>query len=119
MRKCSFQPRDRIFVKSYGFLSFAKKKGKNISKNLNGKYIQKLLDHTNNLQTHVLKTTSRRVIQKTAEANGDLIRHKIANKITEVSRNSQQNNSETIANENDKEIPKERYISPEKKSSNY
>ena len=67
-----------------------------------------------NLQTHALKTISRRVIQKTAETTGDLIRNKIANKITEVSRNSQQNNSETITNENDKEIPKERYISPEK-----
>ena len=45
----SVQPRDRIFVKGYGFLSFAKnmgkKNGKNISKNLSGKYSQKLLDH--------------------------------------------------------------------------
>ena len=36
------QPTDRIFVKSYGFLSFAKimgkKIGKNISKNLNGNH---------------------------------------------------------------------------------
>ena len=36
------QPRDRIFVKGYGFLSFAKSMGKiiskNISKNLSGKY---------------------------------------------------------------------------------
>ena len=30
-----------------------------------------------------------------------------------VSKNSQQNNSETVTNEHDKEIPKERYISPE------
>ena len=28
-----------------------------------------------------------------------------------VSNNSQQNNSETVTNEHDKEIPKERYIS--------
>ena len=32
-----------------------------------------------------------------------------------VSKNSQQNNSETVSNENDQEIPKERYISPEKR----
>ena len=32
-----------------------------------------------------------------------------------VSKNSQQNNSETVTNENDKKIPKERYISPEKR----
>ena len=33
--------------------------------------------------------------------------------MTIMSKNSQQNNSETVTNENDKEIPKERYISPE------
>ena len=41
------QPRDLIFVKGYGFLCFAKNKGKNIgkniSKNLSGKYSQKFL----------------------------------------------------------------------------
>ena len=35
-------------------------------------------------------------------------------RITKVSKNSQQNNSETASNEHDKEIPKERYISLEK-----
>ena len=41
----SVQPRDGIFVKGYGFLSFAKNMGKNIgkniSKNLRSKYSQK------------------------------------------------------------------------------
>ena len=32
-----------------------------------------------------------------------------------VSKSSQQNNSETVTNEHDKEIPKERYISLEKR----
>ena len=45
----SVQPRDRIFVKCYGFLSFAKNMGKNICKNigkvLSSKYSQKLLHH--------------------------------------------------------------------------
>ena len=41
--------------------------------------------------------------------------NKIANEITKVSKNSQQNNLEVVANEYDKEIPKERYISPEKR----
>ena len=44
-----------------------------------------------------------------------MIDNKIANKITGGSKNSQQNNSETVTNENDKEIPKERYISPEER----
>ena len=34
----SVQPRDRIFVEGYGFFSFAKNIGKNISKSLSGKY---------------------------------------------------------------------------------
>ena len=38
-----------VFVKGYGFLSFAKNMvkiiSKNISKNLGGKYSKKLLDH--------------------------------------------------------------------------
>ena len=38
-------------------------------------------------------------------------------KITKVSRNSQQNNSETTTNEHDKEIPKERYISSEERQN--
>ena len=32
-----------------------------------------------------------------------------------LSKNSQQNNSETFTNEHDKEIPREIYISPEEK----
>ena len=95
MTRYSVQPRDRIFVKDYGFLSFAtnmgKNIGKNISKNLSGKYSQKLLDHSKKSATDALKTSSKRVIQKTAEATGDLIGnkflivlqkfHKIHNKI--------------------------------------
>ena len=35
------------------------------------------------------------------------------NKITEALKKSQQNNSETVTNEKEKEIPTERYISPD------
>ena len=44
-----------------------------------------------------------------------MIGNKIANRITIVSKSSQQNNSKTVTNEHDKEIPKESYISPEKR----
>ena len=37
-----------------------------------------------------------------------MIGNKIANKIIKVLQNSQQNNLETVINENNKEIPKER-----------
>ena len=36
-------------------------------------------------------------------------------KIIKVSKNSQQNNSEIVTSESDKEISKERYISPEER----
>ena len=47
-----------MFVKGYGFSSFAKNMGKNIgknvSKNLSREYSQKLLDHAKNLlQMHL------------------------------------------------------------------
>ena len=100
----SVQPRDLIFVKGYGFLSFAKNIGKNISrnisKNLSCKYSQKILDHTKQSATDALKTASKRVIQEIAEATGDLIGTKI----------SQQINSETVTNERDKEIPEKKNI---------
>ena len=36
-------------------------------------------------------------------------------KTTKVSKNSKRNNSEAVTNENDKETPKKRYISPEER----
>ena len=53
------------------------------------------------------------LIQKTAKATDDLTGNKIGDRITKVSQNSQQNNSEPVSNEKEKEIPTERYISPD------
>ena len=55
--------------------------------------------------------------QKAAEATGDLIGSTIANKITGVSKNSQQNNSKTVTNEHDKEIPKKDIYLQEKEKN--
>ena len=49
----SVQPRDRIFVKGCGYLSFAKH-NKNISKNLIDKYSQKRLHHAKQSATDAL-----------------------------------------------------------------
>ena len=54
--------------------------GKNISKNLSGKYSQKLHDYAKKSATDALKSSSKRVIQITAEATGDLIGNKISDK---------------------------------------
>ena len=55
--------------------------GKNIRNNLSSKYSQKRIDHVKHSSTDALKTVSKREIQKTAEATGDLIGNKIADKI--------------------------------------
>ena len=85
----SVQPRDRMYVKGYWFLSFAKNVGKNIdkniSKNISSQYSKKLLDHAKQSATNVLKTASKRAIQKTT---GGLIGNKIADTITKISETS-------------------------------
>ena len=56
---------------------------KNINKNLGGIYSQKHLNYAKPFPSDVLKTTSKWVIPKTAEAIVSLIGNKIANKIIE------------------------------------
>ena len=87
--------------------------GKNISKNLSGKYSQKLLDHAKQSATDALKTISKSVLQKAAEATVDLI----GNKIIKLRGFQKIHNRiiQTVTNELDKEIPKERYIFPEER----
>ena len=80
----SIEPRDRIYVKGYGFLSFAK----NMGKSLSNKYGQKLLDSAKKSTTDAIKTALKRAIQKTAEATGDLIDNKIADKTPSTSKKS-------------------------------
>ena len=61
MMRYSIQLRDRVLLKSYGFLSFAKNMGKNIrnniSKTLSSKYSQKLIDHAKQSETDALKAS--------------------------------------------------------------
>ena len=55
-----------LFVKDYGYLSFAKNMSKNIStetsKNLSGKYSQILCDHAKQSAIETVKLTSKRVM---------------------------------------------------------
>ena len=78
----SIEPRDRIYVKGYGFLSFAK----NMGKRLSNKHGQKLFNSAKKSTTDTIKIASKRATQKTAEATGDLIGNKISDKITSVSK---------------------------------
>ena len=70
--------------------------GKNIIKNLSGKYSKTLFDHAKQSAGDVPKTVSKRAIEKIAEATGDLTGNKIAYKITKVSKTSPQNSSKTV-----------------------
>ena len=110
----SIEPRDRTYVKEYGFLSFAK----NMGKSLSNKYGQKPLDGAKKSTTDAIKTASKRAIQKAAEATGDLIGNKIADKITSVSKKSN-NDDDDDDDDDDEDVQltthKKRYISPEER----
>ena len=92
------EPRVRKYAKGYSFLSFAKKFG-----NKHGKI---LMDAATKAGEDAAKTASKRVVPKTAKATGDLIRNKIADKITSIGKPKEK--------EKTKEI-EETYIPPEKR----
>ena len=85
----SIEPRERRYVKGYGFMSFAR--------NFSDKYSKSLMD------------VSKTFAKETAKATGDLIGNKIADKITP--KPSKKSQSDEVING----IPKERYISPKER----
>ena len=72
-------------MKGYGFLYFGENMSKSLS-NLSNKYHQKLLDSAKKSTTDAIRTASKISIQKAAEATGDLIANKTADKITSISK---------------------------------
>ena len=86
------------YIKGYGFLSFARKFG--------DKYCIRLMDTATKTGMDAAKTASKRVVQKTAEATGDLIGNKIVDIITSICKPKEK--------EKTKEI-EEIYIQPEKR----
>ena len=70
----STEPKFRKYVKGYGFLLFARKFG--------DKYGKKLRYTATKTGIDLAKTSSKGVVQKTAEATADFIGNKIADKIT-------------------------------------
>ena len=111
-RRYSVEPRNRIYVKDYGFLSFAK----NLAEILSNKYGEKHLNSAKTSATDAIKTDSKSTIQKTAETTGDLIGNKIADKITSVSKQSTKKlpNDETEVDVK-RATHQKRYISPEER----
>ena len=107
----SIEPRDIINVKGYEFSSFAK----NFGKSLSNKYGLKLLNSANKSTADAIKTSSKKAIQKTAEATGDLNGNNIADKITSVSHKKPAKELPNDETEKDVGITthKRRYVSPE------
>ena len=100
----SLEPRDWVYVKGYGFISFAR--------SMSNRYWKKLLDTAKKSATDAIKIASKRTIQKTAEATGDLIGNKTADKIASISKKPS-----NISNNDDVELTthKKRHISPEER----
>ena len=90
------------YAKGYSFLSFTRKFG--------DKYDQKLMDTATKTKIDAAKAVSKWMIQKTAEAKGDLIGNKIADKITSVGKTKRKEK------ENERQ---EIYIPSEKRQQNF
>ena len=92
----SIEPRERRYVKGYGFMSFARI--------FSDKYSKSLMDKGIDFSKKFAKTAGKKILKETAKATGDLIGNKIADKIT--AKPSKKSHDEV-----NNEIPKERYIS--------
>ena len=99
--KYSTEPRFRKYVKGYGFLSFCL---------LEINTVKKVIDTATKTGIDAAKTASTKVVQKTAEATGDLIKNKIADEITSALAGK----SKEKANKGE-----ETYVPPQKKTTNY
>ena len=101
----SVEPKYRKYVQGYGFLSFARE--------FRDKYAKKLMDTATKTGIDAAKTASKRVVQKTAEATGDLIENKTDDKITSLGKSK---NKQKVHKTNEAEHI---YIPPEKKTTSY
>ena len=97
----STEPKFRKYVKGFGFLSFARK--------FRNKYGKKLMDIATKTGIDAAKIASKRVVKKTAEATGYLIRNKIADKTTSKEKESKEKEKEKSNK------PEEIYIPSEKR----
>ena len=73
MTRYSFKPRTKIYVKEYGFQSFAR--------NIPNRYIKQLLDNATKREQDAVKAASKKVVHKAAKAAGEFRGNKIAEKI--------------------------------------
>ena len=109
----SLEPQYRKYVKGYGFLSLARNFGDKYGKSMiSSKNVKKLMDGATKTSKNFAKNAGKKVIYKTAEATGDLVGNKIADKITSMGKpKRKKEKDETNIMEETQEI----YIPPEKR----
>ena len=98
----SLEPSYRRYVQGQGFMSFAK--------NIKEKYGKKILDNSISAGKDFAKIAGKKVLTKSAEATGDLIGNKIAERITKSTRNKDKKEDDRIMEETQELI-----IPPEKR----
>ena len=97
----SLEPSYRRYAQGQGCMSFAKSMGNkygrkifdksiDVSKSITKKYGKKILDNSLSAGKVFGKIAGKRVLTKSAEATGDLIGNKIADRITKSTRNKAQ-----------------------------
>ena len=111
----SLEPHYRRYVQGQGFMSFARnignKCGKSIinsknakkifdvGKSIKNEYGKKILDNSLNAGKDFAKIAVKKVLTESAEATGDLIGNKIADRITKSDRNKEQKENDRIMEE--------------------
>ena len=116
----SLEPRYRRYVQGQGFMSFARnignKYGKkifDISKSMKKIYGKKILDNSLSAGKDFAKIAGKKTLTKNAEATGDLIGNKTADRITKSVRNKEQKEDDRTMEETQEII-----TSPEKRINN-
>ena len=109
------EPHYRRYVQGQGFMSFARnignKYGKTIfdvSKSMKNKYGKKILDNSLSAGKDFAKIAGKKVLTKSAEATGDLIGNKIADRITKSARNKEQKDDRIMEETQEIIIPPKR-----------
>ena len=78
----SLEPEYRKYVKGYGFLYFARNFGDKYGESIiNSKNVKKLMDGATKTSKDFAKIAGNKIIHKFAEATGDLVGNKIAEKL--------------------------------------
>ena len=119
----SLEPTYRRYVKGYGFLSFARKFGDkygkklmntatktgiNAAKKFGDKHDKNLMDTAKKQGTNLAKTAGKKIVEKSAEAIGDLIGNEIADKITSLGKSKNKEKENEINEQEEIIIPPEK-----------